>query len=118
MRASNHWPLVILIAAFCVLAVSFSVLLPLNEAPDEQSHFDLIRFIADQGRLPISQQERDALGDKGDASPFYHGLVALLTQHVDTSSLPQRHFVSAAKQSIPYDTTLTTQELHTEGEER
>ena len=116
MRASDHWPLIILIAAFYVLAVSFSVLLPLNEAPDEGSHFDLIRFIADQGHFPITQREREALGDKGDASPFYHGLVALLTQHVDISSLPQRHFVSADKQSIPYDTTLTTQELHTEDE--
>jgi hypothetical protein len=115
-RAFDHWPLVILIAVFCVLAGSFSLLLPLNEVPDEQSHFDLIRFIAEKNRFPLTNQERVALGDKGDASPFYHGVVALLSQHVDVSSLPQRHLVSEAKRSIPYDTTLTTQELHTEDE--
>jgi len=112
----DHWPLVVLVAIFCVLAVSFSLLFPLNEAPDEESHFDLIRFIAEQRRIPLTGQERASLGDKGDASPFYHVAVALLSQHVDLAPLPTRHVVSAAKQAIAYDRTLTTQDLHTEDE--
>ena len=112
----NHWPLAILIAVFCALAASFSLLLPLNEAVDEKSHFDLVRFIAEQNRFPMTNQERVSLGDKGDASPIYHGLVAVLSQHVDVSSLPKRHTVSWASQVIAYDTVLTTQDFHTEDE--
>jgi hypothetical protein len=112
----SHWPFAILLAVFCVLAGSFSLLLPLGEMPDEGSHFDLVRFIAEQGRFPMTQQERSALGDKGDASPIYHGLVAVLSQHVDITPLPRRYFVSSDKQSIPYDTILTTQRLHTDDE--
>ena len=115
-KVVTHWPLAILIAVFCALAASFSLLLPLNEAVDEESHFDLVRFIAEQNRFPMTNQERVSLGDKGDASPIYHGLVAVLSQHVDTSSLPKRHFVSRASQAIAYDATLTTQDLHTEDE--
>ncbi|GAB4541222.1 MAG: hypothetical protein Kow0063_31860 [Anaerolineae bacterium] len=115
-KANNHWPFAILIAVFCLLAASFSLLLPLNEAVDEESHFDLIRFIAEHKRFPMTNQERLSLGDKGDASPIYHGLVAVLSQHVDITPLPQRHFISPDKQAIPYDTILTTQDLHTEDE--
>ncbi len=115
-KVVTHWLLAILIAVFCVLAASFSLLLPLNEAVDEESHFDLVRFIAEQNRFPVTNQERVSLGDKGDASPIYHGLVAVLSQHTDVSSLPKRHFVSRASQAIAYDTTLTTQDIHTEDE--
>jgi hypothetical protein len=112
----SHWPFAILLAVFCALAGSFSLLLPLGEMPDEGSHFDLVRFVAEQNRFPMTQQERNALGDKGDASPIYHGLVAVLSQHVDIASLPQRYFISSDKQPIPYDTILTTQRLHTDDE--
>ena len=112
----SHWPFAILLAVFCALAGSFSLLLPLGEMPDEGSHFDLVRFVAEQNRFPMTQQERNALGDKGDASPIYHGLVAVLSQHVDIARLPQRYFVSSDKQPIPYDTILTTQRLHTDDE--
>jgi hypothetical protein len=114
--ALSHWPLGILIAVFCALAASISLLLPLNEAVDEESHFDLVRFIAENHRIPMTNQERASLGDKGDASPVYHGLVAVISQHVDVSPLPRRHTISAAKQAIPYDTVLTTQDIHTQDE--
>ncbi len=113
----SHWPFAILLAVFCVLAGSFSLLLPLGEMPDEGSHFDLVRFVAEQNRFPMTQQERSALGDKGDASPIYHGLVAVLSQHVDITRLPQRYSLSSDKQPIPYDTILTTQRLHTDDED-
>jgi 4-amino-4-deoxy-L-arabinose transferase-like glycosyltransferase len=112
----SYWPFIALLVVFCTLAGSFSLLLPLGEMPDEGSHFDLVRFIAEQGRFPMTQQERSALGNKGDASPIYHGLVAVLSQHVDITRLPRRNFVSYDKQPIPYDTVLTTQRLHTDDE--
>jgi hypothetical protein len=112
----SYWPFITLLVVFCALAGSFSLLLPLGEMPDEGSHFDLVRFVAEQNRFPMTQQERSALGDKGYASPIYHGLVAVLSQHVDITGLPRRNFVSSDKQPIPYDTILTTQRLHTDDE--
>ena len=84
----EHWPVMLVLAAFVVAGLVYSLVLPLGEVSDETSHFALVRFIAEQGRAPLSNQERQAIGIKGDASPFYHGLVALLSQHVDVSSLP------------------------------
>ncbi|MEM7348749.1 MAG: hypothetical protein AAF485_31345, partial [Chloroflexota bacterium] len=72
--------LTVLIVAFVLLAGGVSVVLPLDETPDEKSHFDLVRFIAEERRPPLTIEERQAIGVKGDASPLYHGLVALLTQ--------------------------------------
>ncbi len=102
-------PLAILIVVFCVLVTSFSLLLPLNEAVDEESHFDLTRFFAEQHRFPLTHQECDTFEDKDDASPIYYGFVAALSQHVDVSSLPKRHFISPASQAIAYDTNVTSQ---------
>lgn len=78
----------LLLLLFLGLGFLFSVYLPLGEASDERDHFILVRFIAEQGHVPLSQAERDSLGDKGDASPFYHALVAHLTQPQDISALP------------------------------
>ena len=41
-------PLAFLVVCFIALAGMVSVLLPLDEVPDENSHFDLIRFIAEE----------------------------------------------------------------------
>jgi len=112
----TRWLLALLLLAFCALASSVSLLLPLNEAPDEEAHFDLIRFVAEQGRIPLTNQERLALGDKGDASPIYHSLVALLSQHVDVAEQAQRHYISPDKRYIPYDGPPPGRALHTEDE--
>lgn len=115
--ASRRWLLAVLLLTFCGLAIGVSLFLPLNETPDEEAHFDLIRFIAEQGRIPLTNQERLALGDKGDASPVYHSLVALLSQHVDVDEQPQRHYISPDKRYIPYDGPPPGRALHTEDEQ-
>ena len=86
---ARHWQICLILALFVVTAVIYSVYLPLGEASDETDHFALVRFIADAGRPPLTQLERQSIGPKGDASPIYHSLVAVLSQHVDVSSLPQ-----------------------------
>jgi hypothetical protein len=78
----------LLLLVFIVLAFIFSLILPLGEAADEEEHFGLIRFIAEQGRPPLTRLEQVSISSKGDASPVYHTLVAWLTQHVDISDLP------------------------------
>jgi len=113
----NHWPLAGMLFTFIALAVIFSFSVPLDEVPDEAAHFALIRFIAEKKRPPLNNQERESLGVKGDASPIYHGLVALLSQHVDVSKLPRRHSLDLSAMFISYDAILTGRGYHTEDEQ-
>ncbi len=72
-----HWPLALVLALFTALAVAFSVNTPLGEAPDEPAHFGYAQFIAKNGRLPASLNERSQAGYKATWPPLYHLLVAL-----------------------------------------
>ncbi len=112
-----HWPLVVLLGLFLCLATTFSIFLPLGEAADETDHFALVRFIAEHGRPPLTISERNAIGPKGDASPVYHGLVALLSQHVDFTLLPALPETQAnPKRLIPTDGFKANRVFHTEDE--
>jgi hypothetical protein len=115
--ARKHWPVGLIIAIFCVIATVYSLYLPLGEASDETDHFALVRFITDMQRPPLTQDERQAIGPKGDASPIYHGLVALLTQHVDVSALPELPETQAHPiRLIPTDGFRANRIFHTENE--
>ncbi len=107
----------VILGLFIGLATVYSALLPLGEAADETDHFALVRFIAEHGRPPLTVAERHAIGPKGDASPIYHGLVALLTQHVDTTALPRLPDTQASpKRLIPTDGFRANRVFHTEDE--
>lgn len=112
-----HWQFTLLLVIFATLALVYSLVVPLGEAADEAEHFALIRFIAETGRPPLNPTEQQNISAKGDASPLYHGLVALLTQHVDVSALPDlpdpRHLVVRA---IPGDRLPFKGLYHTENE--
>jgi 4-amino-4-deoxy-L-arabinose transferase-like glycosyltransferase len=116
-RISAHWPLAVILALFVPLALAYSLWLPLGEAPDEIYHFALIRFIVERGRPPLTQEERQAVGPKGDASPIYHALVAVLTQHVSVSALPALPDARQRTQRfIPMDNFPDVRLFHTENE--
>ncbi len=114
---SVFWPLILILTLFATLAVTYNIILPLGEISDASAHFALIRFIADNGRPPLTLEERSAVGVKGDASPLYHGLVALLTQHVDISNFPGLPRVDQkGERAIPADQRVTQTFFHTEDE--
>jgi len=60
--------------AFVVLAAWYSVTIPLGEAPDEVPHFTYVRYLAQHGRLPTTQEEHEAF-----QPPLYYALGAALT---------------------------------------
>ncbi len=109
--------LTIILVIFALLALVYSMVLPLGEAADETDHFALVRFIAEQGRPPLTVEERRSIGPKGDASPIYHGLVALLTQHIDVSDLPDLpHTQRQPERFISSDGFRANLIFHTEDE--
>jgi len=111
-----YW-LYALLLVFATLAVTYSLVLPLGESADATPHFALVRFIAETGRPPLTVAEREAIGKKGDASPLYHGLVALLTQHNDVTSLPKLPLIEEdSRRLIPEDGLSIAKLLHTEDE--
>ncbi|MCB0207779.1 MAG: glycosyltransferase family 39 protein [Anaerolineae bacterium] len=113
----KHWALVVILILFGGLATAYNLTLPLGEVSDASAHFALIRFIAEEGRPPLTLSERSEVGIKGDASPVYHGLVALLTQHVDISSFPELPRMNQAdERAIPDDQRLILTYFHTEDE--
>ena len=112
-----HWQIAIVLGLFVCLATVYSLVLPLGEAADETDHFALVRFIAEHSHPPLTIEERNAIGPKGDASPVYHALAALLTQHVDVlslSSLPETQ--ARPERFIPTDGFRSNRILHTEDE--
>lgn len=115
-RTDQHKALCLLFTSFGLLTIVFSLSLPLGEAADERDHFTLVRFIAEEGRIPATLAERTALGEKGDASPIYHSLVALLSQHTDIAALPDLPLQLNPIRYIPDDMPSTNIVYHTEDE--
>ncbi len=66
----------VILSAFILLAIAFSVIVPLGEAPDEVPHFAYVQYLATQKKLPESKGE--ALGEVHQP-PLYYFLGALVT---------------------------------------
>lgn len=89
--AALNWPrfgLVILLLLYLGCAFALSMTIPLSKAPDEYVHLLYSRFIVENGRLPITPEERQTAGYKADQPPLYYGLVALTTGWIETAGPP------------------------------
>lgn len=92
-----HWPLAVLLIFYSLLAGVHSLIVPLTVGNDEWAHFQYLRFIAEQHKLPTNWSEREIAGYKSDAPPLYHLIVAGLTASVEPTRLirpldsPRRH---------------------------
>lgn len=117
LKSFKHWALIVVLSLFGGLALAYNLILPLGEVSDASAHFALVHFIAEEGRPPLTLAERSAVGIKGDASPLYHGLVALLTQHVDIAGFPELPRMNRAdERAIPDDQRMILTYFHTEDE--
>jgi 4-amino-4-deoxy-L-arabinose transferase-like glycosyltransferase len=76
----EHLGIVILLIAFALLAGAYSVIVPLYEAPDEPAHFDYVRHLVEEHRLPI--QKEGALSE-AHQPPLYYVIAALVSSVAD-----------------------------------
>jgi hypothetical protein len=75
--------------AFVGLAVSRSlVAAEFGEGPDEETHFYFTRFVAEHGRLPLTEVEKSAAGYKADSPPLFYLVAGYLGSFVDLESPP------------------------------
>lgn len=81
--------LAILLASFVLLALFYSLIIPIFEGPDEDDHFRYVKFITDHRALPVQQfvTGGGAAGHQGWQPPLYYALAALLISPIDTSDL-------------------------------
>jgi 4-amino-4-deoxy-L-arabinose transferase-like glycosyltransferase len=63
-----------ILLVFVLLAIWYSLAIPLGEAPDEVPHFTYVRYLAQHGRLPSTTEEHEAF-----QPPLYYALGAALT---------------------------------------
>jgi 4-amino-4-deoxy-L-arabinose transferase-like glycosyltransferase len=84
-----RWGLVAVVAAFCVLGVVYSVVIPLFEAPDEIWHFSLVRVLATRRSLPVQPTggKNMWLREAGQP-PLYYLVAAPVVALLDTSDFP------------------------------
>lgn len=97
-RLREHAGLLVILAAFCVLGTLYLWTTPLLETPDEPSHFAVVKYIADEGRLPPANP---APPDAGPvpvilpgppvyyAPPLYYLLGAPLIADLDTDGFAE-----------------------------
>jgi hypothetical protein len=85
-------PLAILLGVFVMLALFYSVSIPLFEGPDEDDHFRYAKFIADHRALPVQLFEPGggSAGHQGWQPPLYYSLAALVIAPIDKSDHEQR----------------------------
>ncbi|MCD6555491.1 MAG: glycosyltransferase family 39 protein, partial [Anaerolineae bacterium] len=82
---SHHWPIVVIIALFLVVATTYSVVTPVFEASDELWHYPMVKYIADHWRLPVQDpQNVGPWRQEGSQPPLYYVIGALATAWVDT----------------------------------
>jgi len=116
-RLSPPIPLLLILLIFTVLALYYSLILPLGEAPDETVHFEVIEFIATAGHPPLTETERAEAGLRGGFAPLYYTLMALPIASIDTTPPPKlRRLDLRPERHIPEDGLSRQQILHTQDE--
>lgn len=86
----NRWRLLIM-AAYLVLALAYSVATPPFEASDELWHFPMANYLADHGLAlpPQTPGIETAWRQEGSQPPLYYMVAALLIAPIDRSDLDQ-----------------------------
>ena len=92
---SPRGALALLVAAYLVLAILYSLSTPAWEAPDEDGHFQYVLYLRQTGQLPV--QGQNAIGSAHHA-PLYYATASLLTlpipaQAITTTFAQNPHFM-------------------------
>lgn len=90
VRRTTDRAIWLLVLAFLVLGMVYSVVTPLFEASDELWHYPFVQHLATGGGLPV--QDPAHLGpwrQEGSQPPLYYALAALVTRWVPADDLSQ-----------------------------
>jgi len=84
--------LVALLSVFAFFALTYSLVIPLFEGPDEDDHFRYTKYLADHRALPIQlfQQGGGEAGHQGWQPPLYYALAAMVISPINTNDYEKR----------------------------
>ena len=83
--------ILLIVAAFLVLGVAYSIAVPIFEAPDELQHYATTEYIARFKSLPPLGKPTEHLWDQESLqAPLYYIITSALTSWVDTSDFSQQ----------------------------
>jgi 4-amino-4-deoxy-L-arabinose transferase-like glycosyltransferase len=74
-------PMVFILLAFLLLSFSYSIINPLHEATDELRHYRFVRYLVENGRLPVQGEE--ACRSQSHHPPLFYALGALATAWIE-----------------------------------
>ncbi len=81
-----------IIGLFIALAVTFSLITPAFETPDERHHFAMSEHISRTGRIPVQVVGDGSLwGQEANQAPLYYLVTGAMIAPIDTSDLLQVH---------------------------
>lgn len=85
----THWAIGLILLAFIGLGITYSLVTPIFEAPDEIQHYFYINYLAHERALPVlTIPEQRLFQQEGSQPPLYYLLGALATFWIDTDDAP------------------------------
>lgn len=117
--ARAHQWLVIILAAFAALAVTYSIVTPIFEAGDELWHYPFVQSLATGHGLPVQDPNiQTSWEQEGGQPPLYYAVSALTTFWIDTRDLADRLWRNPeAKIGIPLVFGNKNMVVHTSAED-
>ena len=115
-KKQRHYdlPFILILVAFIILGVIYSVTTPIFEASDELWHYPFVEHLATGGSLPV--QDPDNVGlwrQEASQPPLYYAIGALATSMIDTSDLNQvRQINPHASIGVPTDDRNINMTVH------
>lgn len=102
-----------LLIVFALFALTYSIVIPLFEGPDEDDHFRYAKYLADHHALPVQRFEPGGgeAGHQGWQPPLYYALAALVIAPIDTRDYAQ-HLQRNPAQSFTGDITCCGRNLY------
>ena len=86
----RYWAIALILAAFLALGITYSVITPLFEAPDELQHYARIKRLAEAiGLVQLDPTVSQLAHQQRYQQPLYHLLGALATFWDDASDMPR-----------------------------
>jgi hypothetical protein len=83
----QRWALLGLLLTYLVCGATYSVVVPVFEAPDESHHFFFAKHLVDHRALPVQREEtRGQWAQEGSQPPLYYVVGALLVAGIDLSN--------------------------------
>lgn len=83
------WAIGLILIAFIGLGITYSLVTPIFEAPDEGDHYRYINYLAEKGGLSVVEGSENPVGHEVWQPPLYYALGALATFQIDTSDMEE-----------------------------